>query len=320
MSSLIDSDVQKIAALSLCSGASFYFLYQMYFNRNDNVGPIKSEDGVLNYRKLNFMPDSLNEIRYEQPKSAFGKMLTEAWHGLMGYMFLPKYSIDFLNARKADIDYQKNGFTLVKNPIEECDWLQKENREKFYKAMEKTIRELHPDAETVYWIDEAFLARNTTGGNPPAVDGPHVDYHVDQSVVKEFAGYDMSDFDIVVGLWKPANMTTPVVDYPLAVMDASTFHKDQVIPLFGSIRQTTIKQESQDIKFVSGSLKYSAQQRWYYYPNQTSEEVLVFRHYTNEKNGEPFACPHTSFTEPNFPREAPSRQSVETRVGIILKK
>merc|ERR1719483_1786424 len=74
MSSLIDSDVQKIAALSLCSGASFYFLYQMYFNRNDNVGPIKSEDGVLNYRKLNFMPDSLNEIRYEQPKSAFGKV------------------------------------------------------------------------------------------------------------------------------------------------------------------------------------------------------------------------------------------------------
>ena len=72
--------------------------------------------------------------------------------------------------------------------------------------MEKTIRELHPDAETVYWIDEAFLARNTTGGNPPAVDGPHVDYHVDQSVVKEFAGYDMSDFDIVVGLWKPTNM------------------------------------------------------------------------------------------------------------------
>merc|ERR1712107_13540 len=86
--------------------------------------------------------------------------------------------------------------------------------------------------ETVHWIDEAFLARNCEDGNPPAIDGPHVDYYVDQSIVKPFAGYDLSAYDIVIGLWKPENMSNPVVDYPLAVMDGSTLDEDCVIPVW----------------------------------------------------------------------------------------
>lgn len=316
MISFSDINTRTYAALTVGSGASLYLLYKAFFH---STGPVKCEDGVFNYEKLNFVPENMNEIRYTQPKTAFGKMMQGAFYGILGF-FGQKHSVDFLNARKADIDYNKTGFMLVKSPIEECDWLQKENRERFYKAMEKTIRELHPDAERVDWIDEAFLARDTQGGNPPAVDGPHVDYHVDQSVVKDFCGYDVSGYDIMLGLWKPANMSTPIVDYPLAVMDFSTFDADKICPVFGEIEQTSIEEHSYSIKFVSGSLKHAEKQKWYYYPNQTVDEVLVFRQYTSEKNGKPLANPHTSFTEPNFSKIAPSRRSIETRVGIILKK
>jgi len=313
----IHKDSQTVAALTLGSSASLYLLYKFFYAQNEEE--VKCEEGVFNYRKLKFMPDTSDEIRYKEPTSTIGKMVQGAFYGLM-QQFLKMYSVDFHNARQADIDYEKTGFTLVKSPVEECDWQNKDNRENFYKAMEKTIRELHPDAAELHWIDAAFLSRNTEGGNPPAVDGPHLDYYVDQNVSKEWCGYDQSGYDIVLGIWKPANMTTPVVDFPLAVMDASTFHKSQVIPMFGEMSNYSVDGAKQSFKFLSGAMKHSDKQKWYYYPEQTSDEILIFRQYTNEKNGEPFACPHTSFTEPKFPKSAPSRRSVETRVGITLRK
>jgi len=317
-----DSHLKTYAAFTIGSSGMLYLLYRsMYLNSQGSASRTeKTENGVFNYKTLGFVPDGQKEIYYTQPKNWVGKKCKEAFYALMGYMFSPKHSIDFINARKVDVDYEKTGFTLTNCPVEECDWHVRENRDKFYKAMEPFIRKLHPNAETVHWIDEAFLARNCEDGNPPAIDGPHVDYYVDQSIVKPFAGYDLSAYDIVIGLWKPENMSNPVVDYPLAVMDGSTLDEDCVIPVFGEITQTTIGKENQTIKFVSGALKYADKQKWFYYPEQTVDEVLVFRHYTNEKNGKPFACGHTSFQEPNSQKTFQSRRSIETRVGIILKK
>ena len=35
---------------------------------------------------------------------------------------------------------------------------------------------------------------------------------------------------------------------------------------------------------MSSTLVYSDKQKWYYYPEQTREELFVFRHYTNADN------------------------------------
>merc|ERR1711953_548863 len=315
------SDVKKYAAMTFATGASLYFLQKAILSQlSEDAHPIKTEDGVFNYKSLGFMPEGSKGFTYKEPETRFGKIVQGAFYGLMKYLFSVEHSVDFHNARKADVDYEKNGFTLIKSPVEECDWQIKENREKFYKAMEPIIRELHPNVDKMQWYDQAFLARKVDGANPPAVDGPHLDYHIDQSVVLAHAGYDMSAFDIIIGLWKPANMTTPVVDYPLAIMDASTLDADRVVPFFGEIKQETIDKKTHSIKFVSGSVKHADKQKWYYYPNQTADEVILFRHYTNEKRGGPFACAHGSFTEPGAPKNAPSRQSIEMRVCITLKK
>jgi len=314
------NDMKKNIACATVSGLSIYAAYRVVSSlAGQSEGVVKCKEGVFNYRSLGFMPQDQKEIRYTQAKTKFGQLFQQYTYMILGALFGTKHSVDFLNARILDIDYKKQGFTMVENPIEECDWLVKANREKFYKAMETTIRELHPNVETIYWIDEAFLARSFDGGNPPAVDGPHLDYYPDQTIVMPYAGYDMSSFDIVLGLWKPANMDTPVVDYPLAIMDASTFDEDRVIPFFGEITQEKIGGEKHTIKFVSGSMKHANKQKWFYYPDQTVKEVLVWHHYTNQRVGGPFANPHTSFTEPHQ-RGVPARRSIETRVGLILKK
>merc|ERR1712200_294070 len=119
---------------------------------------------------------------------------------------------------------------------------------------------------------------------------------------------------------KPDNMDTPVVDYPLAVMDASTFDPTDAIPFKGEIEQTRMDQSVHQVRFVSSSLKYSPKQKWYYYPEQTTNEILLLHHYTNENTLGAFANPDTSFKVPVFPLDAPSRRSVEMRVGLKFKK
>jgi len=315
-----NDNVKQNIAYATVSGLSIYAAYRVLSSfAVQSEGVVKRKEGVFNYRSLNFIGENQKELRYTQAKTRFGLLFQQYTYMILGALFGKKHSVDFLNARILGIDYKKQGFTLVKNPVEECDWLVKENREKFYKSMEPKIRELHPNVETIYWIDEAFLARSFDGGNPPAVNGPHLDYYPDQSIVMPFAGYDMSSFDIVLGLWKPANMDTPVVDYPLAIMDASTFDEDRVIPFFGEITQEQIGGQKHTIKFVSGSMKHASKQKWFYYPNQTVDEVLVWHHYTNQRVGGPYANPHTSFTEPHQ-HGAPGRRSIETRVGLIMKK
>jgi len=295
-------------------------LCQSYWSWQANR-PVQNEDGIFNY-SLAYMPSSYTEVTYIENKAttALVRYLQKKLEGALQYFFSEYHKMDFLNARKADLDYHVSGFSLIESPIEELDWSVKENRQKFFRALEPVIRELHPDVDEIAWYDDFFLQRFVDGGNPPAIDAPHLDFHVDQTLTKAWVGQDMTVFDMILGIWKPDNMDSPVVDYPLAFMDATTLDPKDAIPLFGDVEQTKMDQTVHRIKFTSSSMKYNSKQKWYYYPNQTSDEVLIFRQYTNENTLGTFANPHTSFKVPEFPADAPSRRSVEMRVGITFKK
>ena len=85
-----------------------------------------------------------------------------------------------------------------------------ENREKLYKALETDLRVLHPDLESVTWLDEACMVRTFEGENKPAVDTPHLDFYPDQDIHKAYCGHDFAEYDMVLGIWKPISMNTPV--------------------------------------------------------------------------------------------------------------
>lgn len=60
------------------------------------------------------------------------------------------------------------------------------------------------------------------------------------------------------------------------------------------------------------SLRHSARHKWYYYPQQTREECLVFKVYDKKVDGPRFVF-HTAFTDPSTPSNAPPRKSIEVR-------
>lgn len=291
--------------------------------RSNYPVPFKTESGVFNCSMAFFPSDTdTTEITFSEPKfySAIDRFIYRKIMYL-GFVFgFEWHPIDFLNARTADIDYHVNGFTMVESPIEECDWSVKENREKFYSEFEPIIRKLHPDVTQIYWFDDAFLQRHVNGANEPVINGLHLDYHPNQRISMDWSGYNVSDFDMILGVWKPDNMDTPVVDYPLALVDGTTWGIEDVIPFYGEAEQTTMDGTSELRKFVSSSVLYSPKMKFYYYPEQTSNEVLLFHQYSNEDTVGTFANPHTSFKVPDSPRGAPSRQSVEMRVGLVFEQ
>merc|ERR1719277_859620 len=88
----------------------------------------------------------------------------------------------------------------------------------------------------------------------------------------------------------------PVQNTPLAVCDPNTVSVDDIVPqdLYGFAPKG---QHNMGIKF-------NPEQKWYYYPDMTVDEVLVFRQFQYE-NGweEPYkkinTVFHTAFQHPN---------------------
>jgi len=304
-----------------------FIIYQILFAKTNHS--IKLEDGTIQgYDTMRFVPwEDWTETHFYQPDTTLKKWIQYAVLGFVHRFIIPHFEVKFYNARNFESDYNTTGFTLVESPTEELDFSRKANRQTFYDGMTPIIRELHPEAEHVLWFDDGVVLRDADGDNPPAWDTPHLDFYFDQtSACCNFTtSVDVTKrYDLILGIWKPIAMRNPVVDYPLTVMDASTLDEERVVKVKTYINQQTPDEQNGGMtktydrkkRFLTGAIKFSDKQKWFYYDRQTQEEVLIFRHWTNS---EPFANPHGSFAVPNPPSGMQGRKSIELRAGIILK-
>ena len=60
-------------------------------------------------------------------------------------------------------------------------------------------------------------------------------------------------------------------------------------------------------------LKFRPDHRWFYFPEMRRDESLGFKVFDSAKDGRARFTPHTSFTDPASPPNAPARQSIEVR-------
>ncbi|MFN0318247.1 MAG: CmcJ/NvfI family oxidoreductase [Burkholderiales bacterium] len=106
----------------------------------------------------------------------------------------------------------------------------------------------------------------------------------------------------IIQVWRAIDR--PILANPLALVDASTV-------LAGDL----IKAERRYPHRVGETyqLSYNAGQRWFFFPDMTRDEVLVFKVYDSAKDGRARFTPHCSFVDPDTPANAPPRQSIEVR-------
>lgn len=121
----------------------------------------------------------------------------------------------------------------------------------------------------------------------------------------------------IINFWRPVPpMAGPVKKTPLAVCDPSTVKVEDCVPI-------------EMYGFVPGGqrsliLKQNTDQKWYYYPDMTTDEVLVFRQFHYERGVQaPYSriktVFHTAFKHPGSSPHDEARSSSEYRVGVWLK-
>jgi len=227
----------------------------------------------------------------------------------------------------------QHGFVLLKAPTRVADWDDADQvKWRYLPEVEAMIRErLYPGRPLVIRQPPNVMRRGAGTTTPQYGLGVHSDHGTTaddfQRNVEAFtgpdigaqwrAGFERDEVEEFVALdfWRTTNMDGPLKHMPLALCDPSSIDQADIIPtaLEGIAPGGALTHHV--------SLAHNEQQRWYYYPDMTPDEVLVFKLFQLKKEEQPQpyrACFHTAFEDPTAPADAQPRQSCEHRVSILL--
>ncbi|WP_323794856.1 CmcJ/NvfI family oxidoreductase [Nisaea sp.] len=111
-----------------------------------------------------------------------------------------------------------------------------------------------------------------------------------------------------VNVWRP--IRGPVQRSPLALADATSVKAadmiatDQVFPdRVGEIYH----------------LSHDRDQRWYYVPEMTRDEVLLIKGWDSLEDGRAQFTPHSAFPLPTQTADSPARESIEVRTFVVIE-
>ena len=161
----------------------------------------------------------------------------------------------------------------------------------------------------------------TGAANPDGRRGPAVRIHVDYTQksgpqrLKDTIGAGEAERllargvrVIQVNVWRP--IKGPVLRAPLAVADASTIAKTELI---------ATDQVFPDRVGEIYHLAYGAKQRWYYASKMKRDEVMLIAGWDSTDPDGSRCAAHGAFQLPNQDPDAPPRESIEIRTFVIIE-
>jgi hypothetical protein len=244
---------------------------------------------------------------------------------------------------EADSDaefFEAHGFVLLPHRTKVQDWdVPSDNPEGsdvvrlYYPDIEQLVRhQLLPgkSVEVHQWSPPLRRGRDT--GTPQYASGVHSDYgltpddfevsveaYADLRAAKGWRrSYEREQVQafMIIDFWRPTNMAGPLLHMPLALCDPATVEIADLLPT----AMTGIAPTGRPTHHLA--LRYNPGQRWYYYPQMRTDEVLAFKLFECRKD-DPDASRfrsvfHTAFADPKAPLDAEERQSCEHRVGVVI--
>jgi len=106
----------------------------------------------------------------------------------------------------------------------------------------------------------------------------------------------------IIQVWRPIG--APVKTKPLAICDAQSVRPENLVA-----SDLVYKDRLGETMRVS----FSPEHRWYYFPDMARDEAMVFKVYDSADDGRARFTAHTAFDDPTAPRDAPPRESIESR-------
>jgi hypothetical protein len=215
---------------------------------------------------------------------------------------------------------EREGVTLVSHPGGRADW---SNREwiaaEYIPSCVELVKQLTGArmALPIYAPMQRRVDFEKHRGAVPTAGFVHIDQT--REIAQAFAAHTAEASGVtfkraaIYNVWK--SMTPPPQDFPLAVSDLRS------IPVADHVPGETVEYlgEKED-KLVSPYilLSPSARQVYYYFPDMTPDESLVFIGVDLDP-AKPLGCAHSAFRDASANTAAVPRASIETRVLAIFE-
>ena len=233
--------------------------------------------------------------------------------------------------------FEECGFALTRHETNCMPWQAEQHSEVYRNACNEYINELEaivsqrllPGAKLELFRADPMLRRGLgsqfdyTRGVHQDVGASIPDYVQNLKTIysKEiadawqarYAKADVLNY-IVINFWRTTEMVGPLRHMPLAICDPKSIIRDDILSV--SLPGATVGGERVD----QTALRYNPDQRWYYYPGITSDEVIAFKLFEARKSDEDAqirSCFHAAFNDPTAASDVEPRRSCEQRIGFF---
>ena len=215
-----------------------------------------------------------------------------------------------LVAERLSLDEQ--GFIFVEHKTKVADFFDAEQlKSVYYPEVEQLIKSTSGAARVVIF-DHTLRSGDETEREAKLIREPVLSAHNDytewsgpnrlREILPDEAESLLERRFAIIQVWRAINQ--PIQSNPLAVADAKSVALDD----FLIAERRYPHRVGQTYR-----LKYNPNHRWFYFPEMSRDEALVFKVYDSETDGRARFTPHTSFKDPASPADARPRQSIEMR-------
>lgn len=257
-----------------------------------------------------------------------------------------------IRGQEQDFSTDKSGFAVYNSPAKEKLFVDDATvREGYYKEVEELLRKTHPNVKKVHIFDHTIRRRQKDSPRQP-VQQVHVDQTPEAVAVRVRRHLPDEADDLLntgkryqlINVWRP--IENPATDFPLAVIDWRTTSPGDFIPvdlMYPKRADSVMDDDDRGKEKLPDESSYSSidnyevkgetmgvaandEHKFYYMEGMTPEEVMLLKCYDSWGVGQPegrdgiaVRTPHTAFVDPNTPKDAPGRQSIEVRCLVFYE-
>ena len=217
-----------------------------------------------------------------------------------------------------DLSLDREGFVLARHESDICASSDLVAEADGYLASVGAMLKQMTGADLVLAQGKGLLKRHAERANIKGAIGPsrwaHMDYT--QDAAHKWVGW-MEDWQerplrqhsrfAILQTWRC--VSPPPQDNTLVLCDASTIRDEDCIPFDACVREPF---DAPGNQFESQLCRYDADHRWYYFPNLTPDELIVFKAYDSDHSRWAQAL-HNSADIPEISEESAPRISIEAR-------
>ena len=259
-------------------------------------------------------------------------------------------NVENLRGQEENFNTDNAGFAVYNWPAKEKLFTDDEAvRNGYYGEVEQLLRNKLKGVKKVVIFDHT-IRRNQKASPRQPVQQVHVDQTPNAAEVRvrrhlpadEVEGLLKNRYQLI-NVWRP--IENPASDFPLAVVDwRSTKPQDFVkVDLLYPKRQagddgddrgkevfsdssSATSTEGYEIKGETFGVRPNEDHRFFYLKDMTPDEAMFIKCFDSRGQGLPKgvegiarATPHTAFVDPNSPKDAPGRQSIEVRCLVFYE-